>query len=154
MDGVRRLKSVVPVAQFARGAQDECRSGDSRGPGRTKSRGCRDSEHEPRATLHRVQRDVLLTQRQFRAFHIADGVYRAERATQFGFVDPPLGTTPLGSRLRLDHALFHGLHAVAPGERTPSRNSMRLDDDVGIDQYRASVTRSMSLQFNRLFDPM
>ena len=69
-----------------------------------------------------VQYDVVRTQSQFRAFHIADGANRAERASQCGFVDPPLGTPPLGSGLGFGHAFLYGLYAVAAGQRTPRRH--------------------------------
>ena len=49
-----------------------------------------------------------------------------------------------------DIAYVDGLHTVAPGERAPRVHPVRLDDDVGVDQYRTLVACHVALQIDRL----
>ena len=43
---------------------------------------------------------------------------------------------------------YHG----SPGERAPRVHPVRLDDDVGVDQYRTLVACHVALQIDRLLD--
>ena len=80
--------------------------------------------------------------------HLTDTVARAAATLE------SIGGAEIGRAAGLLHdiAYVDGLHTVAPGERAPRVHPVRLDDDVGVDQYGTVVACHVALQIDRLLD--
>ena len=90
-------------------------------------------------SLADIQHEIGDPNGQLGVFAVSAHLDRAQRSTRLSLVDLSFQSPSLETRLRLDHTILHGFHAVAAGERPPRSHAVSFQDDIRVDQYGAAM---------------